>query len=634
MLVLDYLRSMKPDPRGGGVITIPAFHTGILGFIPGTAVFSNLTTSEGSSESWRRTAELLVSPFTEPIGRMFHMEVLLEDRPGVVLKVLEAIHRLGLNIVKQESTIINTDRHHFVQFVLDWGTSELRDYRPSLPADRFSLSPVRDRIPTDDARYVCLYKELMLRCAEVIWVDQAYGRPVPSILIRPFCNRRFEAGERQEIRASGRNYSVELALPPNTIKRIRESTDAAEDERIPYLIGSYALHRTLRIFFPSRAKAERSTRLAFYHRDREGAVELFTSLLKECKFNIWTSLLRKIDENVAVLEVLVTYTETEGGSDDRMLEVLRTGKKPPTGKVAQVQREIRAAREFAQILSERAGEPGEGGRVRRALERARHEYGLRICSPGYPHHLRWDALLSFGKELEVERTPLRVKDFLRAFTRVPPQAEPRSQISPTRPAEVDTNELDRVAESEDVKRRGFASVVRRRIAEEAGGPSRIFLSYPVTADKHADLVKTALERDFCCQVVEYQEPNFADITRTATTLIQSSDYFIGIWHHELASGRLGPAMVSPWMPFEYGVAVGNFSTETPTGEVKPISENAILLFSELLPKEITRRIQQGFAHPSYSDLTFESVTLRKILDHAGSVWRLARRPKGSSPARP
>lgn len=619
MLVLDYLRHVRTGEDDNPYLVVPPFHTGILGFPPGTKVFSNLTVSKiGRPEE--TACEILISPFTQQLGRMFHLEVLLADEKGVILRVLKAINALGLNIVKQESTIINTDRHHFVQFILDWSTSEdhNRHKRSSLPSDLARFATLHDRIPIEDARYLDLYEQIMVRCADVVVVDSAFEKPLPSVYIRPFCNRRFEANERVEVKkapptseAPGQRYDVRIDVTQHTLERIRQNTGFGEEDRIPYVLASYGLHRTLRVFFPTRSMAERSVRLAFYHRDLPGALLEFCRLLERADLNIWNTLVRKIDENAAIFEVLASYE----GPDAEVREPL------PEDRQARRERERRMTSWAAKTLARTIREDGSFERLR--------VYAPRLSTPLYPRFLAWDAYFYFEETASGKVTRKKVD---RGVLEDPlPREDPPSKSSEA--DDHDRDVLEDVARG-DVPARGARpnEMSPRRalalavMARRQHPHSRVFLSYPKHARSHAACVRERLSDCFVCEVVEYQDPDFADITRRATNLILGSDYFIGIWHHESLSGALDHT-VSPWMPFEYGVAMANFGRETLTDEVTEISRNAILVYSGALPEAITKRIQTGFAHPSYSDLDFKDRTLEQVIAHGRDVWRLPERTR-------
>ena len=132
---------------------------------------------------------------------------------------------------------------------------------------------------------------------------------------------------------------------------------------------------------------------------------------------------------------------------------------------------------------------------------------------------------------------------------------------------------------------------------------RVFLSYPTRATAHADLLKKALEKYF--DVEEYREQDFQDIVERVREKIRSCDFFVGIWHHEESGGSV--ATVSPWMPFEYGIAL----------EAK---KEAIVIFSDRLPEEIWKRIDPGRSQLRYSDLIFTTHTVEAVMRHCETEW--------------
>jgi hypothetical protein len=78
-------------------------------------------------------------------------------------------------------------------------------------------------------------------------------------------------------------------------------------------------------------------------------------------------------------------------------------------------------------------------------------------------------------------------------------------------------------------------------------------------------------------------------------MITRCDYFIGIWHQEGDNSNT----VSPWLHFEYGIAVA-------TGK------RTMVVHSQKLDQNIWKRINPGIAQPEYSDVKFESVTVALI----------------------
>src|SRR5215467_3316468 len=145
MLVLDILRDIHDDQ-----VEIAPFHTGHLGFLPGTEVSLGLLNSERSD-----LAELVVTPFKQSHGQMARLVCVMKDKPGAVRALARAIAKLGINIVIQESGSINSAKHHLVSMILDWSTAQLYfERRAALPATIARYEAYRGRFPIHEDRYV------------------------------------------------------------------------------------------------------------------------------------------------------------------------------------------------------------------------------------------------------------------------------------------------------------------------------------------------------------------------------------------------------------------------------------------------------------------------------------------------
>jgi len=141
-----------------------------------------------------------------------------------------------------------------------------------------------------------------------------------------------------------------------------------------------------------------------------------------------------------------------------------------------------------------------------------------------------------------------------------------------------------------VQRSKLLEIVEARAANKK--PS-IFLSYPKAATGHADILKKRLGQLFSIQ--DYQEPNLAVIVHEVLKRISACDYFIGIWHHDEHSGT----GISPWMPFELGVA-------------HALGKKYLVVHSKKLGEDVWKRIDPQIAQPAYDDLTFEKNTVPLI----------------------
>lgn len=539
-------------------IRIPSFHTGSLGFIPGYQVYVHLVAWPGR-RSPPDDCELYVSPFpTSDMSNLFGLGCLLEDKRGVVNRLVNAVSSFEINIVSAESCMINDGEHHYVELILDWTTAP-KLTRP-LPAPSGALWRYKyliERIPVTDFRYIILYEKILDDCKDVIVFDRSYRRTLPAIDIRPFTRRRTERSTLETL-LSGREkqkkgYDVILPLSRTHENHIRSFT-GHEKGRLPYLLSSDGSTRTMRVFFPKKTRTQSIVNVAFEHLDIPGAVAAISQTLVAGGFSIIQSVLRKSYYARSIWEVTLEYLVAESDSPLAAFPY-NINEKKSWGPAWVKQRDW-----FIEKMA-LMQEESKGGVDR---------YKVRVVPPSYPRFAvpgdpeRLGVPLFSGRESgEIGSDGYR--------SEAPYLWIPRSRGVPL-------------------------SVSPEEVKEHVGNASRrrkpiVFLSYPKRASPHADQVKMNELMKDRFNFDEYQEPDFTNIVNTVTDKIQSCDYFIGIWHHE--EKMLGDQYtVSPWMPFEYGVAVS-------------AGKETIILHSDRLPDAITRRINSGIAHPAYSDLAFK-----------------------------
>jgi predicted amino acid-binding ACT domain protein len=558
-MILDYLRHSKD-----GSIRIPPFHTGHLGFIPPTDVSVCLMVPYDQPESH---CELYVSPFPANIETLCRLYCMMKDRPGVVNRLIEAVAALKINIVKKESSGINYLNQHFVEMVLDWRTSPHKQFLET-PAEVVSrYDRLKYRIPIIDYRYVRLYEEIMCRCGDVVHIDSDYGIPLPAISIVPFRGGyTWVDYEKVTIEAAGGGkYNVKFAIPDGFLEQIRRFTQHGDEEDLPYIISSETSSRSLRVFFPKKEIEPRILHVGFVHLDMPGALSAITGVLAKSGFNILTGLLRKTSWKESGYEVVLEYK-----NDDPPPQVATAGY---AEVFSWVKEKIEACN---------AEEIAELERFKVSIEPPLYPKPSPAVSPLRlnltPSHVSPKA--SAGSEDEKQ------KEFLeRCFQAVVSIPIPRPELD-----EVRINLL------RDVK---YRLSTRKPV---------LFLSYPTAAKDHAELLKSRLEKRFPnhFEITDYQTSDFQVVVESVKDRIRRCDYFIGIWHHEELLGH-HEATISPWMPFEYGIAL-------------QADKKAIVIHSDKLPQAIWKRIDPGISQPSYNDLTFLKEMVGKVLEFCGTHW--------------
>src|SRR4051812_46351988 len=101
MLVLDYPKSTSVDDP---TIVVPPFHTGHLGFVPGTEVVVGLV-RPGKQPS--ADSELAITPFYKrDVDDMAVLTAVMHDDVGVVERLVRAVADLGVNVETEESSSI------------------------------------------------------------------------------------------------------------------------------------------------------------------------------------------------------------------------------------------------------------------------------------------------------------------------------------------------------------------------------------------------------------------------------------------------------------------------------------------------------------------------------------------------
>ena len=170
MLVIDYVKF-----SGTGEVIIPPFHTGHLGFIPGTAAHIAHSTADRSEQY-----EVIVTPFHRSLGDMFRISCDMEDRPGVVAELVQAVADLGINISTQVSSSTHQLRNHVVELIVDASRVDpswnLAAFDVTQSARR-KLSRWCDNTMLDDPRCVALFQSIVSRCGSWLRFDRRTGHP-------------------------------------------------------------------------------------------------------------------------------------------------------------------------------------------------------------------------------------------------------------------------------------------------------------------------------------------------------------------------------------------------------------------------------------------------------------------------
>lgn len=526
-----------PKHNGDGLITVPPFHTGHLSFLPDTPLHLYLTHSK--HPSIRDYIELLVTPFQRNVGEMLRLSCIMHDGPGVVERLIDAVSDLNINIVTQESAPVNHLSHHLVNMIVDLSSSFLQRSKPPESVWRI-YGDYRGLVPLDDIRTLTLFESIFVNCADLILWDDVSGTPLPRLKLERIHTQSGVAADGTAIVTGVEKFHININIPNGLISRIRTSLGISREGPIHYLIFSETEERVLRVFFFKPKIVPRIVHLACYHQD---APKTLTGMLKpiaRAQFNIITSLLRKETRDESVWEAILEYR------GDHPLP-------------APEQRN-----EWAADLIAKHSEPADIDGLRDAQ--------IAIGVPRYPK--RADARVSLNDKLAGR---------------------------PSHPSPPKNYQMILEEKREALSNRGNSGAeipalrLLTKISRRFGQLPIVFLSYPLVAEVHARVLEAALKSQ--CTIVSGMKSEGQMILDDIVEKIYAADVFVAIWHHENeVSGQ-----ISPWMPFEYGVALASR---------KPV----VIAHSQRVDPDIRKRINPAQSHPVYSDVTFASETVPTIVE--------------------
>lgn len=319
MPVIDPMRKLSPEGAKKGIIPVQPFHTGHLGFIPGTPITVRLMRPSGGQIEVAN--EITVTTLAQPFDLMFRLECLMIDKPGVVLHLLEAVWALGLNVERLETVSINYALHHEVNMTLSWNHSMWREPRPTPAAILRRYAYIQSRIPIHEYRYVLLYESIMSKCGEVIRFDKRNGDLLPVLFVNPFptaqaldmyqktIERATDSKAQKKGLSGGEDarssaFRVKFEVPKQQWGRILAGAEVKKGDPIYYILNSDANTNSLRVFFPKLSNARNIVHISFIHRDFPGALVTITDMVAKAEFNILTSILRR------------TSNDTDGSEED------------------------------------------------------------------------------------------------------------------------------------------------------------------------------------------------------------------------------------------------------------------------------------------------------------------------------
>lgn len=625
MHVIDFIRDTRrkvDDGVTGGesVIELPPFHRGHLGFLPGTGVHLGI---HGEGHLYEKGCELIISAYPSVTANLAELSCTMEDSVGVVNKLLRALKSLNVNILIAETYSIKHNKRHHMELVFDWSTSPLARPQPVPVAFRSTIERLHTLVPGNDFRYLRLLARILQCCAEdLVWDEHTLsGLQLPQLRLRPFELRSTFAGtgrssvskvslnsvatekdnKTKKGKKTGQKVVIGLSDIEHDLRRIlnlssEPGSKQSDHDPLPYLMLSDTSTRSLRVWFPQNNDIARQIlHLGFAHSDISGALETITKILKFSGFNLLTSLLRRGRPGQNVWEVHLQY---ENKDEELQTKLSITDR---TQRLEEIINWLCSKIDLNHVESAWRNEIGRPESKALDLRSDLRNFKVHVRAPEYPQ-------LKDGVSLE--------RPFLWQDDNV---VDAEEKTAGTIPDEDDIGVAERRHWTEIALRdKGALRQARcewaQALAVADGVPvPRLFLSYPHTAKSHAVLLKDAIHQEINSGqarvpyirllVDEFQDQNLLDISGTVLAMIRRADFFLGIWHSE----EDRKDTISPWMPYEYGVA-------------KAMGKPTAVIVEDSIPKTVWGRIDPHISRPLYNDLSFQTMTVNQVIDYIEHEW--------------
>lgn len=647
MLIVDHPRLMTLH-ESSHYLSLQPYQTGPLGLLPDTEVEGMLLTPKTVLRS-RGQVELYLTAERARTGRLGLMRCMLYDGPGVIDRLLRVIAEMSINVAYMRSGPVRNGHLHLVEVLLDWDQSPYRGASETRPSVVRSYREIGFRIPIMQHRYALLYEAILTALPTEVFLDDAYqvGRRLPSLQITPLANRHQNSSgaRRKVIRRQGmprtgmkgtspfRPSFVEVL--PEEHRVITEACAYADNELPLFIACAESDTRTLRIAIPHRERARRVVTAALIHADNPGALHTVMEVIEASGFNVITSVTRRLDSSTAELEVTLEPTikahlheeaklrqeRTSDNGDDHWLDVAKS-------ELAAAVEAVAADADFSAPDLWNPSSPERVAWLQTQIERfIAHEANDEIATRWEVHEIeisqpRYPAPAAGARPRS--HTPRR-SHHPDGYVDRPRDLEGRLRKQATVQIEDGLEKLEEFQQTRRVhdKRRWLHKL---RVLDNF--EPKIFFSYPQGARSVAKDLKAAIKEasSGLFQFLEYQERDFSSIQDEVARRITSADFFIGIWHHELLTDyvrgteredrKAGPFAVSPWLPYEFGLA-------------RQLQIPSIVIHSGWLPETLTSRINLALAEPSY-DPDDPSKAASDVAEYVMKYWeptvRAQRRP--------
>ncbi len=543
MIVLDYLKTLNKNE-----IVIPPFHTGHLGLLPNTTVRLGIMSPYLNEPSH---CEIIVSPY-ESTKDLAILRCTMKDNVGIVKELIDALSYLKVNIITEESSSINHQSHHTINLLIDLSRSNL-DHDSTYEWSKQKYFEYDYVFPVNDYKYLKIFETIVAFCGDsILWKEEG-GKNKMQLYISPISRKDLHKEASTIIKKVSKNNEknkVKIELSTEIIDEVRSIlSPMGDDEFTPlkYILLSDTKERNLRIYFPKISSLSKIIHLGFYHNDRPGALSTILKIVADANFNIITGLLRKRSANISIWEGILEFKSDINFYEFNEQEELFNW--------------------VVNLIQETSN-----------LDYNIKTYNISICQPLYPKQKVTLKKKPLNLGINSKNSLTETLDF---------QEKIKTLVSKLESAE-DSKELEELI--------SLANIIDIRNKQDYR--KRVFLSFPGSAAKHAKIIRSNFGEDY--YIDEYQIADGNIILQEVLDKIKACDYFVGVWHHEVQMpSKEGKFGISPWMPFELGIALSE-------------KKKYLVVRSEELDERIWKRITPGKAIPIYNDLNFKDETIRII----------------------
>ncbi|MEO8099406.1 MAG: hypothetical protein ABI811_17005 [Acidobacteriota bacterium] len=313
MDVLDRLRTIE-----SGFLLAPRLITGPCGLIPHTQV--HLSAHVHTSSAQAPGVTVVIRPYYQSPGSLALLKCSLRNEAGVVVRLMEAVSALEINIVNAVSSMVPDLGQQQVCMVIDWSTSRYAARLPSTPDDRRRYRDLHSVFPIMMDRYVKLYESILQTCGGVL-VKRLLGHEEPLLSVEEIVEpdgllpcgaaevqRYYEKPEKKSGAGPKSSYA-KIKLPANLTAKLRLSLNVDSENDLRYLLTSDVVTRTVRAFFPKVEPTRACVHLGFFHVDAPGTFAAILNPFDRNGFKILSSLVRTIGDGKNVLEALMEVPE-------------------------------------------------------------------------------------------------------------------------------------------------------------------------------------------------------------------------------------------------------------------------------------------------------------------------------------